>query len=148
MLYVLGFPGGSDGKRIRLQCRRPQESSVRSLGQEDPLEKETITHSGILPGEAHGERSLAGYCPWGCKESDMTEWLSTHVVLSTNLNKTERHISIIKTQSIFTALKAPCVLSVPLSHSHPGNHWSFYHLHSFAFSRILYSWNYTIYNFF
>ena len=22
----------------------------------------------------HGQKSLAGYCPWGCKESDATEW--------------------------------------------------------------------------
>ena len=26
-----------------------------------------------LPGEFHGQRSLAGFSPWGCKESDMTE---------------------------------------------------------------------------
>ena len=30
----------------------------------------------FLPGEFHGQRSLAGHCPWGCKESDMTEWRS------------------------------------------------------------------------
>ena len=30
----------------------------------------------FLPGESHGQRSLAGYSPWGHKESDMTEWLS------------------------------------------------------------------------
>ena len=29
----------------------------------------------LLPGKSHGLRSLVGYCPWGCKESDMTEWL-------------------------------------------------------------------------
>ena len=28
---------------------------------------------GFLPGESHGQRSLAGYSPWGHKESDMTE---------------------------------------------------------------------------
>ena len=28
---------------------------------------------GFLPGEFHGLRSLAGYGPWGCKESDTTE---------------------------------------------------------------------------
>ena len=28
---------------------------------------------GFLPGESHGQRSLAGYSPWGCKESDTTE---------------------------------------------------------------------------
>ena len=27
----------------------------------------------FLLGESHGQRSLAGYSPWGCKESDMTE---------------------------------------------------------------------------
>ena len=32
----------------------------------------------FLPGESHGERRLAGYCPWGRKESDMTERLSIH----------------------------------------------------------------------
>ena len=30
-----------------------------------------------LPGEPHGQRSLAGYNSWGCIESDMTERLST-----------------------------------------------------------------------
>ena len=24
-----------------------------------------------MPGESHGQRSLAGYSPWGCKELDM-----------------------------------------------------------------------------
>ena len=27
----------------------------------------------FLPGVPHGQRSLAGYSPWGRKESDMTE---------------------------------------------------------------------------
>ena len=31
------------------------------------------THSSILGGESHGQRSLAGYSLQGCKESDMTE---------------------------------------------------------------------------
>ena len=37
------------------------------------------TFSSILGLEnPHGQRSLAGYSPWGCKELDMTEWLSRH----------------------------------------------------------------------
>ena len=32
----------------------------------------------FLPGKFHGQRSLAGYSPWGHKQLDMTEWLSTH----------------------------------------------------------------------
>ena len=31
-----------------------------------------------LPGKLHGQRILAGYSPWVCKESDMTERLSIH----------------------------------------------------------------------
>ena len=44
------------------------ETQVRSLGREDPLEKEMATHPSILPGQFHGPRSLAGYSPWGRKE--------------------------------------------------------------------------------
>ena len=52
-----------------------QETRIQSLGWEDPLEKEMATHTGILAWEkkSHGQRSLAGYSPWGCKELDMTE---------------------------------------------------------------------------
>ena len=49
---------------------------VWSLGQEDPLEKGMTTHSSILPGGFHGQRSLAGYSPSGCKELDTTERLT------------------------------------------------------------------------
>ena len=52
-----------------------QETQVWSLGPEDPIEKEMATHSSILAGKSHGQRSLAGYSPWDCKESDMTEHL-------------------------------------------------------------------------
>ena len=30
------------------------------------------THSSVLAWEIHGQRSLVGYSPWGCKESDTT----------------------------------------------------------------------------
>ena len=30
----------------------------------------------FMPGESHGQRSLAGYSPWSCKESDTTERLT------------------------------------------------------------------------
>ena len=35
----------------------------------------------FLPGEFHGQRSLAGYSPWGHKESDMTERLTLSLFL-------------------------------------------------------------------
>ena len=40
-----------------------EETRIRSLGQEEPLEKEMSTHSNILAWRLHGERSLAGYSP-------------------------------------------------------------------------------------
>ena len=50
-----------------------QEMQVQSLGREDPLEKEMATHSVILAGEPHRQRSLAGYNPRGHRELDRTE---------------------------------------------------------------------------
>ena len=44
-----------------------QETRIWTLCQEDPLEKEMATHSKILVGEYPGQRSLAGYSPWGHK---------------------------------------------------------------------------------
>ena len=50
-----------------------QKAWIQSLGQEDPLEKGMATTPVFLPGEFHGQGSLVGYSPWGCKESDTTE---------------------------------------------------------------------------
>ena len=46
-----------------------QEMWVQSLGWEDPLKKEMATHSSMLAWKSHAESSLAGYSPWGLKES-------------------------------------------------------------------------------
>ena len=60
----------------RLKCLPAMRKTwVRSLGLEDPLEKEMATH---LPGESHGQRSLVGYSPRGHRESDATEQLHFH----------------------------------------------------------------------
>ena len=53
-----------------------RETRVQPLGWEDLLEKEMATHSSILPGKPHGQRSLVGYSQWCPKESDTTEQLS------------------------------------------------------------------------
>ena len=60
---------GSDGK----EWGRPGfDPWVRKI----PWRREWQPTPVFLPGEFHGQGSLAGYSPWGCKESDMTEWLS------------------------------------------------------------------------
>ena len=63
------------------------ETQVLSLGQEDPLEEGMATHSSILPGESHGQRSLAGYSPLGCKELDTTE--ATYL---TGISKVDKYL--------------------------------------------------------
>ena len=55
-----GFPGGSVIKNPPAK----QEIWVHFLGREDILEKETALTPVFLPGDSHGQRSLAGYALW------------------------------------------------------------------------------------
>ena len=55
-----------------------QETWVRCLGQEDPLEKEMATHSSTFAWKIPWMEELVGYSPWVCKESDTTEQLHFH----------------------------------------------------------------------
>ena len=54
---------------------------IPSLGWEDPLEEGVATHSSILQcleNPTDGQRSLAGYSPWSCREMDRTEHTLTY----------------------------------------------------------------------
>ena len=44
------------------------------------------THSSILAGKIHGERTLAGYGPWGCKELDVTGHAHMHTYIPSLLD--------------------------------------------------------------
>ena len=50
---------------------------VQSPGWEDLLEEKRATHSSILPGKSHRQGSPMGRSPWGSKELDTIENLST-----------------------------------------------------------------------
>ena len=70
----LGFPGGSD--------RRESACNVGDLGLIPGLRRSPGGGHGnplqySCSENPHGQRSLVGYSPWGCKESDTTEWQST-----------------------------------------------------------------------
>ena len=71
-----GFPGGSDSE----ESAEMWEAWVRSLGREDPWRRAWKPTPVFLLENPHGQRSLAGYSPWGHKES---EQLSTahHMIL-------------------------------------------------------------------
>ena len=65
---------------------------VRSLGQEDSLEKEKATHSNNLAwNNPWMEEPGAGYSPWGHKESDTTERLHFHFSPLQNQEEIEAH---------------------------------------------------------
>ena len=65
---------GSDGKEST--CNAGDLGSIPGLGRApgggygNPLQSSRLENP-------YGQRSLAGYSPWGCKESDTTEQLST-----------------------------------------------------------------------
>ena len=63
-----GFPGGSDGKEAT--CSAGDLGSTPGGGHGNSLPYSCLE-------DPHGQRSLAGYSPWGHKESDTTERLST-----------------------------------------------------------------------
>ena len=73
-------------ERVCLQWRRPGfnpwvgKLSWRRKWQPTPV---------LLPGKSHGWRSLVGYSPWGCKESDTTEQLHFNFHLKKNIRLIE-----------------------------------------------------------
>ena len=70
-----GFSGGSDSKEFT--CNVGNMDSIPRLGTSPEREHGNPVQYSCLE-NSHGQRSLAGYSPWGHKESDITEWLSTH----------------------------------------------------------------------
>ena len=72
---ILGLPWWFRQKRIRLQCGRDL-GSVSGLGRSSGGRAWQPTPV-FLPEESPWAESLEGYSPWGCKELDMFEQLST-----------------------------------------------------------------------
>ena len=68
-----GLPWWLKRWRICLQCRRPRfDPWVGKIH----WRRDLLTTPVFLPGEFRGQRSLVGYSPWDCKESDTTEQLA------------------------------------------------------------------------
>ena len=70
---------GSDGKSVCLQCGRP---GFDFWFWKIPWRRKWQSTPALLPGKSYGRRSLIGYSPWGCKESDTTEQLHFHYIIS------------------------------------------------------------------
>ena len=92
-----------------------QETRIRSLGQEDPLEKEMATHSGILAWRIPQTEEPGGLQSMGSgKESDTTERLNTHACAFLSVWGHFPHSPSLsdhcqKNRTFFFLLVAPCM---------------------------------------
>ena len=63
--YIRGFPGESDGQKSA--CIAGDSGSITGLERFPGEGNGWLPTPVFLPGEFHGQRSLVGYSPWGCK---------------------------------------------------------------------------------
>ena len=71
----MGFPDGASSEEPACQHRRLKRLRFHPWVGKIPWRRAWQPTPVSLPGELHGQRSLAGYSPWGRKESDTTEAL-------------------------------------------------------------------------
>ena len=105
------------GHLIHLQCTRPGFSPwVGKIH----WRREWQSTAVFLPGKAHGQRSLAIYSPWGRKEWDTTERLSTcflqgHVKFARSQELGSNcPIRCFKAKTVFMALQAKGYIHITL----------------------------------
>ena len=68
-----GFPGGAGGEEPACQCRRCKRHRFDPWVGKIPWRRKALPNPVFLPGDSLGQRSLAGYSPYGHKDLDMTE---------------------------------------------------------------------------
>ena len=72
-LTYLGFPDGSMGKESACNAGDTGDMGLITGSERFPWRRRWQPTWVFLPGEFHGQRSLAGYSPKGHKELEMTE---------------------------------------------------------------------------
>ena len=77
-ILPLGLSRWFSGKEPACQCRRHKRCGFNPWVRKIPWSRRWQLTPVSLPGESHGQRSLAGYSPRDCKEPDRTELLNTH----------------------------------------------------------------------
>ena len=81
LLFTKGFPDGSVVESI-CKCRRCWRPGFNPGVGKIPWSRKCQLAPVFLPEKFQGQKSLAGYHPWGHDESDTTERLSTHTLCS------------------------------------------------------------------
>ena len=62
------FPCAASGKKLACQYRGHKRCKFYSWIGKIPWRRAQQPTPVFLPGESHGQRSLVGHSPWGCKE--------------------------------------------------------------------------------
>ena len=83
LFLSMSFLGGTNGKEPICQWSRQNRLGFSPWVGNIPWRRKWQPTSVLLPGKFHGQRSLVGYSPWGHKELDTTEQLSTHLYTHT-----------------------------------------------------------------
>ena len=115
-LSYWGLPRWFIGKETVCQCRGCRRCGFDSWFGKIPWIRKWQLTPVFLPGKFHGQRSLVGYSPWGCKESDTTEHAHHYIIVQISL----------------TALEVRTLPVHPFPHTIPENHM-FNFLHNLLF---------------
>ena len=76
---ILGLPSWRSGKESACQCMRCKRCRFYPRVRKIPWRRKQQPTPVYLPEKFHGQRNLAGYSPWGCKQLDTTERLTHYM---------------------------------------------------------------------
>ena len=79
----------ASGKEPTCQCRRHKRGRFNPWVRKIPWRRTWQPTPVVLPGESHGQSTLVGYSPQGCKESDMIEVNEHTSILGWTLDQRE-----------------------------------------------------------
>ena len=78
---TLGFPGSTVVRNLPASAGDARDTGFNAWVGKIPWSRKWQPTPVFLPGKFHGQRSLAGYSPWGHRESDTTEHECGHIML-------------------------------------------------------------------
>ena len=99
-----GLPRWQGGKESAWQCRRRRRCGFSPWVRKSPWRRKWQPTPVFVSGKFHGQRSLAGYSPWGFKESDTCVRARTHIHTHTH---THTHTRSCNVQQLLIAFDKP-----------------------------------------
>ena len=87
-----GFLSDTSGKEPTGQWRKSRRWGFKACISKIPWKKKQQPSPVFLPGWSIGQRCLVGYSPWGQKELDTIEWLSTQQTVASMVVQTVKNL--------------------------------------------------------